>query len=92
VAAKPSSTAELLAALQSKDPKVRAAAEAFLGRGKTGIVDERFLREQWAKMDPVEKLKLKKQNITTLEEYLAANLPGATAGAGWGIKAIPSGS
>jgi hypothetical protein len=88
-AGRPSSTAELLAALQSPDPKVRAAAETVIGRGRTGAVDERFLREQWAKMSPMARMELARdQKITTLEQYLAANLPGASGGAGWGIKEI----
>jgi hypothetical protein len=62
-ATRPSSTAELMAALQSPDPKVRAAAESILGRGKTGVIDERFLMERWEKMNPVEKLKLQQQGI-----------------------------
>jgi hypothetical protein len=62
-AGRPSSTAELMAALQSPDPKVRAAAESILGRGKTGVIDERFLMERWEKMNPVEKLKLQQQGI-----------------------------
>jgi hypothetical protein len=62
-ATRPSSTAELMAALQSPNPKVRAAAESILGRGKTGVIDERFLMERWEKMNPVEKLKLQQQGI-----------------------------
>jgi hypothetical protein len=62
-AGRPSSTAELMAALQSPDPKVRAAAESILGRGKTGVIDERFLMERWEKMNPYEKLKLQQQGI-----------------------------
>jgi hypothetical protein len=62
-AGRPSSTAELMAALQSPNPKVRAAAESILGRGKTGVIDERFLMERWEKMNPVEKLKLQQQGI-----------------------------
>jgi len=89
-ALRPTSTAELLSALQSPDPKVRAAAESILGRGKTGAVDERFLREQWAKMSTIDKFNLSKQGITTLEQYLAANLPGAVAG-GAGMGTDPLG-
>jgi hypothetical protein len=62
-ATRPSSTAELMAALQSPNPKVRAAAESILGRGKTGVIDERFLMERWEKMNPVEKLTLQQQGI-----------------------------
>jgi hypothetical protein len=62
-ATRPSSTAELMAALQSPNPKVRAAAESILGRGKTGVIDERFLMERWEKMNPVEKLRLQQQGI-----------------------------
>jgi len=62
-AGRPSSTAELMAALQSPDPKVRAAAESILGRGKTGVIDERFLMERWDKMDKLEKFKLQQQGI-----------------------------
>jgi hypothetical protein len=91
-AGRPTSTAELLTALQSPDPKVRAAAESILGRGKTGAVDERFLREQWAKMSTMEKMLLARdQKITSVEQYIAANLPGGAGGAGWGIRALPSG-
>jgi len=79
-AARPSSTAELMAALQSPDPKVRAAAETVLGRGKTGVIDERFLMERWEKMNPYEKLKLQQQGIGYDQWAAAKRAEGGGAG------------
>lgn len=71
-ASKPSSVNEILAALQSNDPKVRAAAEKYLGAAKTGQVDERFLREQWSKMKPLDKMLLERQGIKSFEDWAAS--------------------
>jgi hypothetical protein len=93
-AGKPSSTSELIAALKSKDPETRKAAESILGRSKTGAIDERFLRERWDKMDPVEKLRLQKQGITTFAQYAASEgYPvGGAGGAPAGGRVIDFGS
>jgi hypothetical protein len=93
-AARPSSTAELIDALTggSKDPKVReAAAMKVLGAAKTGQVDERFLRDQWGKMKPLDKMLLERQGIKSFEQWAATQgypVGGAAGGAGWGIREI----
>ena len=78
-AARPTSTAELMAGLQSPDPAVRRAAETVLGAAKTGQVDERFLMERWDKMDRMEKFKLAQQGIG-YEQWAAGKRAGAAGG------------
>jgi hypothetical protein len=78
-AARPTSTAELMAGLQSPDPAVRRAAETVLGAAKTGQVDVRFLMERWDKMDRMEKFKLAQQGIG-YEQWAAGKRAGAAGG------------
>lgn len=79
-AARPTSTAELMAALQSPDPAVRRAAETVLGSAKTGQVDERQLRADWDKMSPGAKMLLaRNENITTFDQYKASRMSGGAA-------------
>jgi hypothetical protein len=93
-AGKPTSTGELLAALQSPDPAVRSAAEKILGRSKTGAVDERFLREQWGKMKPVDKMMLAQKGINSFEQWAASQgyaPDGSPVQAGGGMGSDPLG-
>lgn len=85
-ASRPSAVNEVLAALQSDDPKVRRAAEMYLGAAKTGQVDERFLMDLWSKMKPIEKLQLQQQGIGY--EQWAAKKRAEAAGGG---TAAPAG-
>lgn len=85
-ATKPGTYEQLTADLRSNDPARVAAAKQYLGASKTGEMTDRFLIEQWNKMDPVEKFALKKQGITTVDQYIASQR-GAVGGAstsGWG--------
>ena len=94
-AARPSSVNEVLAALQSNDPKVRAAAEKYLGAAKTGQVDERFLREQWSKMKPLDKMLLERQGIKSFEQWAASQgypVGGAAGAPAAGGRVIDFGS
>jgi hypothetical protein len=89
-AARPSSTAELMAALRSPDPTIRRSAEMVLGSAKTGQVDERFLMDLWSKMKPVDKLKLNQQGIG-YEQWAAGKRAEAAAGGGGGAGAPAAG-
>jgi hypothetical protein len=97
-AARPSSTAELIDALTggSKDPKVReAAAMKVLGAAKTGQVDERFLRDQWGKMKPLDKMLLERQGIKSFEQWAATQgypVGGAAGAPAAGGRVIDFGS
>jgi hypothetical protein len=86
-AARPTSTAELLAALQSPNPAVRRAAETVLGSAKTGQVDERFLMERWDKMDRMEKFNLARQGIG-YEQWAAGKRAEAAGGGTGGFKVL----
>jgi len=97
-ARRPSSTAELIDALTggSKDPKVReAAAMKVLGAAKTGQVDERFLRDQWGKMKPLDKMLLERQGIKSFEQWAATQgypVGGAAGAPAAGGRVIDFGS
>jgi hypothetical protein len=87
-AGRPTSTGELLAALQSSDPKVRGAAERFLGSAKMGQVDERFLRDQWSKMKPLDKMLLERQGIKSFEQWAASQGYPIGGGGGGGFRVL----
>jgi hypothetical protein len=61
-ATKPNATESLLAALSSKDPKVREAAQTVLGTSKTGGLTDKTLLDAWEMMGTVQKMRLKKEN------------------------------
>lgn len=94
-AARPSSTAELMAALRSPDPAIRRSAEMVLGSAKTGQVDERFLRDQWGKMKPLDKMLLERQGIKSFEQWAATQgypVGGAAGAPAAGGRVIDFGS
>jgi hypothetical protein len=82
---------KISADLRSGDPKRIASAEKYLGSAKTGQVDERFLRDQWGKMKPLDKMLLERQGIKSFEQWAATQgypVGGAAGGAGWGIREV----
>lgn len=85
-AGKATSYEQISADLRSGDPARVAAAKQYLGASKTGELTDRFLIEQWNKMNPVERLMLKKQGITTVDQYIASQrgVASGAGGAGWG--------
>ena len=94
-AARPSSTAELMAGLRSPDPAIRRSAEMVLGSAKTGQVDERFLRDQWSKMKPLDKMLLERQGIKSFEQWAATQgypVGGAAGAPAAGGRVIDFGS
>lgn len=94
-AARPSSTAELMAGLRSPDPAIRRSAEMVLGSAKTGQVDERFLRDQWGKMKPLDKMLLERQGIKSFEQWAATQgypIGGAAGAPAAGGRVIDFGS
>lgn len=93
-AAKPSSITELFA-IQEKAKAGDQAAQEFLknylGAAKTGQVDERFLREQWGKMKPLDKMLLERQGIKTFEQWAATQgypVGGGAGAAGMGTDPL----
>jgi hypothetical protein len=94
-AGRPTSTAELMAALRSPDPTIRRSAEMVLGSAKTGQVDERFLRDQWGKMKPLDKMLLERQGIKSFEQWAATQgypVGGAAGAPAAGGRVIDFGS
>lgn len=92
-AAKPSSIAELFAIQQKAkagDPVAQEFLKNYLGAAKTGQVDERFLREQWGKMKPLDKMLLERQGIKTFEQWAASQgySMGGAGGAGMGTDPL----
>lgn len=85
-AGKATSYEQISADLRSGDPARVAAAKQYLGASKTGELTDRFLIEQWNKMNPVERLMMKKQGITTVDQYIASQrgVASGAGGAGWG--------
>ena len=98
-AARPTQLTELFA-IQKKAKEGDTTAQEFLknylGAAKTGQVDERFLRDQWAKMRPVDKMVLARdQKITSFEQWAASQgypVGGAAGAPAAGGRVIDFGS
>ena len=99
-AARPSTPEEYLRLQRladSGDKSAQRALQGMFGSAKLGQVDERFLRSEWGKMKPLDKMLLARdKNITTFEQWAASQgYPvgggAGVGGAGWGIRALPSG-
>jgi hypothetical protein len=66
-----------------------------LGAAKTGQVDERFLRDQWGKMKPLDKMLLERQGIKSFEQWAATQgypVGGAAGAPAAGGRVIDFGS
>lgn len=88
--AKPTGYEQVRADLMSGDPKRVAAAQGYLGQAKTGAVTEDDIYNTWNKLRPDEKLALKKQGITTYEQFRAQQMAAVrgVGGTGWGIRPL----
>jgi hypothetical protein len=95
-AARPSSQEEYLRLQRLADAGDKSAQrvlQGMFGAAKLGQVDERFLRDQWGKMKPYEKMRLEQQGIKSFEQWAATQgYPvgggAGVGGAGWGIREI----
>ena len=89
---KPTQYEQVMSDLSSGDPKRVAAAEKYLGQGKTGTITADDIYRRWGEIqkDPSQALMLKKQGITTFEQFMARELAAAKGlgGTGWGIQPI----
>ena len=89
---KPTGYEQVRSDLMSGDPKRVAAAQGYLGQGKTGAVTEDDIYRRWGELqkDPARMLELKKQGITSYEQFRAQQLGAirGVGGAGWGIREI----
>jgi hypothetical protein len=73
------------------DKSAQRALQGMFGAAKLGQIDERFLRDQWGKMKPLDKMLLERQGIKSFEQWAATQgypVGGAAGGAGWGIREI----
>lgn len=90
--AKPTSNEYLAGLLGSSDPKQRAIGEALLGQAKTGAVTEDDIYRRWGEIqkDPAQMLALKKQGITSYEQFRALQMGAVrgVGGTGWGIRPL----
>ena len=68
-AVKPQTIELLRDMFNSKDPQVRAFAEAYIGANKLGTMTETDILNAWNKLDIVDKKKLAQQGIVTYEQY-----------------------
>jgi hypothetical protein len=58
----------------SDDPKRQQFAKSYLGISKTGELSPKLLEEQYNKLSPYEKLKLKQQGINNVQEYVNSRM------------------
>lgn len=90
--AKPTGYEQVRSDLMSGDPKRVAAAQGYLGQAKTGAVTEDDIYRRWGEIqkDPAQMLALKKQGITSYEQFRALQMGAVrgVGGAGWGIKPL----
>jgi predicted NAD-dependent protein-ADP-ribosyltransferase YbiA (DUF1768 family) len=87
-ARKPSTVEEyyrLQKAAEGGDKAAQKVLQGMFGAAKLGLVDERFLRERWDKMDKLEKLRLNQKGIGFEQWAASQGYPvGGAGGAGWG--------
>jgi len=77
------------------DKSAQRVLQGMFGAAKLGQVDERFLRDQWGKMKPLDKMLLERQGIKSFEQWAATQgypVGGAAGAPAAGGRVIDFGS